>query len=170
MPLRIPRYVSSLGILFAVLSASLLGFLLMHRGLELHPMLSSSLLTVVYLPLLIWALLRAAASILKDPDEFVQGLVLAFGFTALTILFFGVIYTELGIVWVGGSGVLVQNFTTCLYFSATTFTTVGYGDFAPTPESRLLASIEALTGYLMLGTMTGVLFVVLSRWSDRLGA
>jgi uncharacterized protein YjbI with pentapeptide repeats len=44
-----------------------------------------------------------------------------------------------------------QSFVSCLYFSAITFTTVGYGDLAPHGALRLIAASEALTGILLCG-------------------
>jgi hypothetical protein len=44
--------------------------------------------------------------------------------------------------------------TAVLYFSFTTLTTLGYGDIVPTsPVSRMLASIEAITGQLYLAVL-----------------
>jgi hypothetical protein len=44
--------------------------------------------------------------------------------------------------------------TTVLYFSFATLTTLGYGDIVPTsPISRMLASIEAITGQLYLAVL-----------------
>jgi len=43
----------------------------------------------------------------------------------------------------------------CLYYSVVTFTTLGYGDFAPIGISRAIAAIEAFTG-----SFTIALFVV----------
>ncbi len=43
-----------------------------------------------------------------------------------------------------------------LYFSIVSFTTLGYGDFAPKQEFRLLAASEALVGYLYLGIIVGL--------------
>jgi hypothetical protein len=47
-----------------------------------------------------------------------------------------------------------------LYFSAVTYTTVGYGDLVLTKPWRLLAPIEALTGILMCGLSTSFFFAV----------
>jgi voltage-gated potassium channel Kch len=144
--------------------ASLLAFELAHRVLELHPLLSSTLLTLVYLPLLVWAVALTASAVIADPDNFGHVVVWAMGFAVLTIVFFAVLYSELGIVATADpSAPVVRSFTTCLYFSAVTFTTVGFGDFVPTPESRLFASVESLTGYVVLGTITAVVFLLLSR-------
>jgi hypothetical protein len=44
--------------------------------------------------------------------------------------------------------------TAVLYFSFATLTTLGYGDIVPTsPISRMLASIEAITGQLYLAVL-----------------
>jgi hypothetical protein len=44
--------------------------------------------------------------------------------------------------------------TTALYFSFVTLTTLGYGDIVPTaPISRMLASLEAVTGQLFLAVL-----------------
>lgn len=50
-----------------------------------------------------------------------------------------------------------------LYFSIVTFTTLGYGDFSPISEYRLLAASQALLGYVYLGTIVGLLIVVVSH-------
>ena len=49
------------------------------------------------------------------------------------------------------------------YFSAVTYTTVGYGDLVPPSEWRLLAGVEGLTGILMCGWSTGFVFAAFSR-------
>jgi len=49
------------------------------------------------------------------------------------------------------------------YFSAVTYTTVGYGDLVPPPPWRLLAGVEGLTGILMCGWSTAFFFAVFSR-------
>jgi ion channel len=51
-----------------------------------------------------------------------------------------------------------------LYFSAVTYTTVGYGDLVLAKPWRMLAPLEALTGILMCGVSTGLFFALLSRW------
>ncbi len=44
-----------------------------------------------------------------------------------------------------------RSFVSCLYFSAITFTTVGYGDLAPHGAFRLVAASEALVGIFLCG-------------------
>ncbi len=48
------------------------------------------------------------------------------------------------------------------YFSAVTYTTVGYGDLVLTKPWRVLAPIEALTGILMCGLSTSFFFAVVT--------
>lgn len=43
------------------------------------------------------------------------------------------------------------HFDDCLYFSMVTFTTLGYGDFAPPYDFRFVAAFQALMGYIFLG-------------------
>jgi len=51
-----------------------------------------------------------------------------------------------------------------LYFSAVTYTTVGYGDLVLAKPWRMLAPLEALTGILMCGVSTGLFFALVNRW------
>ena len=50
------------------------------------------------------------------------------------------------------------------YFSAVTYTTVGYGDLVLPQEWRLVGAVEGLTGILMCGLSTGLFFAVVSKF------
>lgn len=52
------------------------------------------------------------------------------------------------------------------YFSAVTYTTVGYGDLVLPKEWRLVGGVEALTGILMCGWSTAFFFAVVSRMHE----
>ena len=52
---------------------------------------------------------------------------------------------------------------TSFYYSATSYSTVGYGDVIPPADWRVFGAIEAVTGVLMFGWSTGVLFSVVNR-------
>lgn len=56
-----------------------------------------------------------------------------------------------------------------LYFSTVVFTTVGFGDIVATTEWRLLASCEAVAGFLLFGLSTASLFEVLREVRRRGG-
>lgn len=55
---------------------------------------------------------------------------------------------ELGMGTIEGS--FRPSFSDFVYFSATSYTTLGYGDLYPTGALRLVAGVEALTGLLMI--------------------
>lgn len=55
-----------------------------------------------------------------------------------------------------------------IYFSYTTFTTVGYGDIVATDRMRLLVGIESLTGFVLITWTASFLYLEMSRfWSNR---
>jgi voltage-gated potassium channel len=49
------------------------------------------------------------------------------------------------------------------YFSATSYSTVGYGDVVLQPVWRLLGPVEGLSGVLMCGLSASFLFAVVTR-------
>jgi hypothetical protein len=65
--------------------------------------------------------------------------------------------------WVG----CFPDFSTSFYYSAMSYSTVGYGDVVPQENWRILGSIEAVTGVLMFGWSTGVLFSVVNHFQGR---
>ncbi len=52
---------------------------------------------------------------------------------------------------------VVDDFETALYFSTITFSTVGYGDVVPHAEWRMLAALEGVNGFLLIGWSTAYL-------------
>ena len=50
-----------------------------------------------------------------------------------------------------------------MYFSAVTFSTLGYGDYSPCEASRAWAALEAIVGNVHLGVFVAALFSVLGR-------
>ena len=59
------------------------------------------------------------------------------------------------------------NFETAFYYSATSYSTVGYGDVIPPENWRVFGAIEAVTGILMFGWSTGVLFAIVHRLQNN---
>ena len=71
-----------------------------------------------------------------------------------------------------GWGQLLGNFNgsllDCVYFSFTTFTTLGYGDIEPVGQLRYLTGIEGLTGFLLITWSASFLFLEMQRyWPAR---
>jgi voltage-gated potassium channel len=56
-----------------------------------------------------------------------------------------------------------RSWESCLYFSATSYSTVGYGDVVLPPVWRLLGPVEAIMGVLMCGISVSVLFAIATR-------
>ena len=75
------------------------------------------------------------------------------------IFCFAVFHFKHGLVDTTGDGcpsATRPEFSDALYFSAVTFTTLGYGDLQPRPETRLAAAFQAVTGYIYLGLGVGL--------------
>jgi voltage-gated potassium channel len=53
------------------------------------------------------------------------------------------------------------------YFSASSYSTLGYGDLILPSEWRLLGPLEAIIGVLMSGISVSVLFALVTRLLDR---
>lgn len=57
-----------------------------------------------------------------------------------------------------------------VYFSTVTFTTLGYGDIVIEGKWRMLSACQAMTGLLVFGWSTALLFAVVERvWRHRFG-
>ena len=54
-----------------------------------------------------------------------------------------------------------------LYFSAETYTSLGFGDILPTGQMRLLASFEPLNGLLLLGWSASFIHLEVDRYWRR---
>jgi len=94
------------------------------------------------------------------------------------ILIFVVLLTHIAEIWLFGTGyfVLVQHWGVgslaglpaptlpdFVYFSAITYTTVGFGDAVPVGAIRFLAGMEALTGFVMITWSASYTFLEMQR-------
>jgi voltage-gated potassium channel len=57
---------------------------------------------------------------------------------------------------------LFKNFETSVYFSLTSYTTIGYGDVLLPERWRLVGAIEGVSGVLLCGVSTAFIFAVIS--------
>ncbi len=55
------------------------------------------------------------------------------------------------------------NLATALYYSLSSYTTVGYADVVLPEQMRLLGPLESATGVLMFGWSTGYIFAFATR-------
>lgn len=59
------------------------------------------------------------------------------------------------------------SLSTALYFSAETYTSLGYGDFLPGGDLRMLCGAEALNGLLLIGWSVSYTYIAMERfWSN----
>jgi inward rectifier potassium channel len=93
-------------------------------------------------------------------------LSMIFLFYLVINILFAFIYFLIGIEHLGGinTGSALENFGEAFFFSAQTFTTVGYGRINPVGFlASTVAAIEALLGLLSLALATGLLYGRFSR-------
>ena len=65
-------------------------------------------------------------------------------------------------------GVPIQGFLDCVYFSATVFTTLGFGDIIPFGPIRFVTGTEAVAGLTLITWSASYTFVEMTRdWKSR---
>lgn len=57
-----------------------------------------------------------------------------------------------------------EGFIDCLYFSASTYTSLGFGDILPTRDMRMLSSAEVLNGLMMIGWTISFTYLAMERF------
>ena len=77
------------------------------------------------------------------------------------IMFLHIVETNLWAGFYYGRG-LFNDYETSLYFSLTSYTTIGYGDVLLPQRWRLLGAIEGISGVLLCGISTAFIFAVLT--------
>ncbi|MCZ6813935.1 MAG: potassium channel family protein [Alphaproteobacteria bacterium] len=109
----------------------------------IHYILLSLLLTLSFI-----IIIGLIPLFLNLSREFFSKIFILFVFQVfITILSFALLHMDSGVL---DGGIVNKTFKDCLYFSITTFTTLGYGDFQPRPDMRLATSMEALFGMVSM--------------------
>ena len=66
------------------------------------------------------------------------------------------------------AGSVGNSFFNCLYFSAETYTSLGFGDLTPTGPVRMLVGVEALNGLLLIGWSASFTHIAMERfWNGK---
>ena len=61
-----------------------------------------------------------------------------------------------------------KTFMDCSYFSFSTYTSLGYGDIEPIGNIRFVASLEALTGLVLIAWTSSFMFIEMQKlWKDK---
>lgn len=110
--------------------------------------------------LLLW-LLRASGHRFRTHESAVgQG-------AAIVVVVLGLVGIHTVEIWLYAVVYFVQgaltDFESALYFSTTSFTTIGYGDVVLDKQWRLVSAIEGANGLLLFGWSTAFLFSVTAR-------
>jgi Ion channel len=86
---------------------------------------------------------------------------------AVLFIVFGLVIIHTLEIWAYAMAYLVVgalgDLETALYFSTTTFTTLGYGDVVLDRRWRLFGAIEGANGLLLFGWSTAFLFTMLAQ-------
>jgi hypothetical protein len=96
-------------------------------------------------------------------------LVVIFGAFAAHFLEIGIygaaLYLLVHVLGVGRlTGQLPFSFENCLYYSAETYTSLGFGDVTPAGPLRLLAGVEALNGLVLVGWSASFAYIAMERF------
>lgn len=97
----------------------------------------------------------ASVRIAINPVRLARNTLISIVFMTLS---FALIYKLNGAMYDGASTVL--NSREAVYFSAVTFSTLGYGDFQPSGNIRLFAALQAILGNLHLGLIVGAVYLL----------
>lgn len=100
---------------------------------------------------------RRAASISPLMQDGVGILSAVFGLFVLHAL---EIWSYAALYWLAGE---LSDFETALYFSTSTYATIGYGDVVLGRAWRLVGAIEGANGVILLGWSTAFFVAVVSR-------
>jgi hypothetical protein len=91
---------------------------------------------------------------------------------AISLVVTGIFATHIIEIWVWAIFYFfveeIQTWESALYFSTSSFTTLGYGDLILSEEWRLLGSIEGINGMILFGWSTAFIFAGVRRIYDHL--
>ena len=70
--------------------------------------------------------------------------------------------------WGSLSGQFDGSFMDCVYFSFTTYTTIGFGDITPMGHIKFLTGLQALTGLVLITWTASFLFLEMQKyWKNK---
>jgi hypothetical protein len=113
-------------------------------------------------------LLNSRLPSLQVPDRFKVLVVImgAFLAHAVEMLMYGATLYAL-VTWLAAgslAGSAGASWLSCLYFSAETYTSLGFGDLTPVGPVRLLAGTEALNGLLLVAWSASFTYLSMERF------
>lgn len=116
--------------------------------------------------------LKSGLLVLEMPDraKLVIVILVAFVVHAAEIALYGA--TLYGLITWSDVGTLQGNaefsLVACMYFSAETYTSLGFGDLTPVGPIRLVAGVEALNGLLLIGWSASFIYLSMEQfWREK---
>jgi len=88
------------------------------------------------------------------------------GVAGVFILVYADVFKTFGLIDTGNHRSEIHDWIISVYFSAVTWTTVGYGDFVPTEWARIFAATEALIGYVWMAALIAVFARAYSKLAE----
>jgi hypothetical protein len=125
-----------------------------------------ALTTVVHYEMLSVLNARLPSLAIPGRAKLLVVMFVAFVAHAFEILLYGLALYAL-IKWagagsIGGPG--GNSLSNCLYFSAETYSSLGFGDVVPIGPARLLAGVESLNGLLLIGWSASYAYIAMERY------
>jgi hypothetical protein len=130
-----------------------------------------ALTTLMHFEVLSSLNLRLPALSIPSRSKLLAVIFAAFIAHALEIALYGfALYGLVQYLGVGGlTGTGGSSLENCLYFSAETFSSLGFGDLIPNGPIRLLAGTEALNGLLLIGWSASYVYIAMERFWGSAG-
>ena len=128
------------------------------------------LTTVVHYEVLRGLTLGLPAIHIPPRVKLIVVILVAFAAHAVEVFMYAVGFYVLGGHFDGGTlgGTSATSLKVCIYFSAETYTSLGYGDVLPSGPLRLLAGVEALNGLLLIGWSASYTYIAMERFWNSL--
>lgn len=100
----------------------------------------------------------------RDKSDFRVNPYRLFLDTCTSGIFFIIVYSLIyKVLKIQNGGLDTHDFTDYIYFSIVTFSTLGYGDFVPSPGARIMSSTQAILGNIHLGFIVASVFAGLNN-------
>lgn len=133
-----------------------------------------SLVVIVLVTLLHYEFMRTMSDTLENPHRrhryFSVFIVISlFLVHTVSIWIYGIVYWLLETRFSFGElhGLQQVDFISFIYFSASTYSSLGFGDIFPVGPLRLIASAEVLQGLLLIGWSVAFTFFMMQKLWDK---
>ena len=105
---------------------------------------------------------------IKHRQRIVLGVFVALVAHTVEVIIFAIAYYTLNRVdgWGSFRGNFDGSLADCVYYSFTTYTTLGFGDIEPFGGIRFLSGVESLTGLVLITWTASFLYIEMRQYWD----